>query len=171
MATTPHRPAQHRFRDPQRTSCDFLADISVVCPRCLQGAKVLPAVGDPEPGHRPFFAPRRLICRHCGLTKAHTSHQLIFLHGTGRGMTDPYFGLPLLLQTETRHGWLWAYSPAHLTLIHNHVAASLRERAPWYDTRNKMTLLARLPAWIKHAKNRDEVLHAIDRIRAQLVAP
>ena len=25
-------------------------------------------------------------------------------------MTDPYFGLPLLLQTETRHGWLWAYS-------------------------------------------------------------
>ncbi len=45
-------------------------------------------------------------------------------------MTDPYFGLPLLLQTETRHGWLWAYNPQHLTLIHDYVAATLRERAP-----------------------------------------
>ena len=85
-------------------------------------------------------------------------------------MTDPYFGLPLLLQTETRHGWLWAYNPQHLTLIHDYVAASLRERAPWCDTGQKMTLIARLPAWIKHAKNRDEMLHAIARIRTSLIA-
>nr|WP_042365846.1 hypothetical protein [Streptacidiphilus neutrinimicus] len=171
MATTPRLSAQHRFRDPRQTSYDFLADISVVCPQCQRDAKVLPVVGAPEPGHRPFFAPRRLICCHCGLAKTHTSRRLVFPHGTGHAMTDPYFGLPLLLQTETRHGWLWAYNPAHLTLIHDYVAASLRERAPWYDTRKKMTLLARLPTWIKHAKNRTEILHAIDRIRGQLVAP
>jgi hypothetical protein len=33
-----------------------------------------------------------------------------------------------------------------------------------------MTLIARLPAWIKHAKNRTEVLHAIDRIRTSFIA-
>lgn len=71
---------------------------------------------------------------------------------------------------ETRHGWLWAYSPGHLTLIHHYVTATMRERAPRYDTGRKMTLVARLPAWIKHAKNRDEVLRAIDRIRTSLVA-
>jgi hypothetical protein len=33
-----------------------------------------------------------------------------------------------------------------------------------------MTLIARLPAWLKHAKNRDEVLHAIARVRTALIA-
>jgi hypothetical protein len=65
---------------------------------------------------------------------------------------------------------LWAYNPEHLTLIHHYVTATLRERAPWYDTSRKMTLVARLPVWIKYAKNRDEVLRAIDRIRASLTA-
>ncbi|ARP74224.1 hypothetical protein LK07_17960 [Streptomyces pluripotens] len=158
------RPSSQRFRDPRRTAYDFLSEISVVCPRCMRSAFVRP-VSDPEPSQRPFFAPRRLTCLHCGLTKARARRELIFPHGTARGMTDPYFGLPLLLQTETRHGWLWAYNPQHLTLIHDYVAASLRERAPWYDTGQKMTLIARLPTWIKHAKNRGEMLHAIARIR------
>jgi hypothetical protein len=34
-----------------------------------------------------------------------------------------------------------------------------------------MTLVARLPAWIKSAKNRAEVLRAVDRLRATVIAP
>ena len=82
---------------------------------------------------------------------------------------DPYFGVPLWLQLETRHGWLWAYNLEHLNLIRRFVQASLRERAPWYDTGQKMTLVARLPLWIKQARNRDEVLRTINRISATLV--
>jgi hypothetical protein len=33
-----------------------------------------------------------------------------------------------------------------------------------------MTLVARLPAWLKSAKNRDEVLRAINRLRSSLTA-
>jgi hypothetical protein len=54
--------------------------------------------------------------------------------------------------------------------IRRFVQTSLRERAPWYDTGQKMTLVARLPAWIKRAKNRDEILRAVARIHASLAA-
>jgi hypothetical protein len=33
-----------------------------------------------------------------------------------------------------------------------------------------MTCIARLPAWIKSAENRTEVLRAIDRLRASVTA-
>jgi hypothetical protein len=66
---------------------------------------------------------------------------------------------------------LWAYNLQHLDLIRRFVAADLRERAPWYDHGRKMTLVARLPAWMKSAKNRDEVLRAVDRLRATVIAP
>ena len=33
-----------------------------------------------------------------------------------------------------------------------------------------MTLVARLPAWIKRARNRDEVLRAVRRIQAATIA-
>ncbi|GEC05780.1 hypothetical protein SSP24_34350 [Streptomyces spinoverrucosus] len=89
--------------------------------------------------------------------------------GTGQPATDPYFGLPLWLQVETRHGWLWAYNLEHLDVIRRFVQASLRERAPSYETGPRMTLVARLPAWIKRAKNRDEMLRAVSRIHSSLV--
>jgi hypothetical protein len=59
----------------------------------------------------------------------------------------------------------------HTRLVCRSVAADLRERAPWYDTGQKMTLVARLPAWIKSAKNREEVLRTVDRLRATVITP
>lgn len=87
-----------------------------------------------------------------------------------RARPGPLLRHPLWLQTETRHGWLWAYNLEHLTFLRQFVAASLRERAPWYDTGQKMTVVARLPVWIKSAKNRDEVLRAVERIRGSVSA-
>lgn len=72
------------------------------------------------------------------------------------------------MQAETRHGWLWAYNPEHLELLRQFVQAPLRERAPWDAQAIKMTVVARLPTWIKSAKNRGEVLRAVDRIRSTL---
>lgn len=92
----------------------------------------------------------------------------MFSAGTAAPAGDPYFRIPVWLRTETRHGWLWAYNLEHLACIRRFVAASLRERAPWYDTGQRMTLVARLPVWIKSAKNRDEVLRAIGRMQATL---
>jgi hypothetical protein len=65
----------------------------------------------------------------------------------------------------TRHGVLWAYNLQHLALVERFVAARIRERANFYDIRQKMTLVASLPAWLKHAANRDENLRYLVRLR------
>ncbi|MFD8996428.1 hypothetical protein [Streptomyces abikoensis] len=47
--------------------------------------------------------------------------------------------------------------------------APLREGFAWHDHGRKKTVVACLPAWMQQAKNRDEVLRAITRIRASLL--
>ncbi|MCM1975036.1 hypothetical protein [Streptomyces sp. G1] len=100
------------------------------------------------------FEHARVICRSCGRC------------GPAANGTWP----ALWLRTGTRHDELWAYNLEHLDLIRRFVAADLRERDPWYEHGRKMTVVARLPAWVKLAKNRTEVLRVIDRMRASVVA-
>ncbi|WP_330286339.1 hypothetical protein [Streptomyces sp. NBC_00576] len=158
-------PAPVRFHDPRSTVYDFLGSILVRCPRCERPAHVQ------RNPHRPNLRARRLVCGGCGLSRTWCGGSVDLSVSTAVPARDPYFGAHLWLQTVTRHGWLWAYNLEHLTNIRQFVAASLRERAPWYDdTGRKMTLVARLPVWIKSARNRDEVLRAADRIRATLSA-
>ncbi|MDO0910068.1 hypothetical protein QQM39_04090 [Streptomyces sp. DT2A-34] len=146
-----------RFHDPLSKVYEFTDSVLVRCPRCEEIAHYewRPAIA-PD-AHGTSSPQRRLVCRSCGL--ARTSW------GAGGRCANPV----LWLQTETRHGVVWAYNLAHLDLLSRFVAASLRERPPWYEHGRKMTYVARLPAWIKRAKNRDEVLRAIDRIRASVV--
>ncbi|MEU3620752.1 hypothetical protein ABZ725_52275 [Streptomyces sp. NPDC006872] len=159
-----------RFRDPRSTEYDFISLIIVRCPGCERAARVVPAPEDSNPGGRVLFRPRRLVCCGCGLSRMWSGRLVTLSRGAAQPATDPYFGMPLWFQVETRHGWLWAYNLEHLDLIRRFVGASLRERAPWYDTGQKMTLVARFPAWIKRAKNRDEILRAVSRIHASLAA-
>ncbi len=158
-----------RFRDPRSTKYDFLDSMLVRCPRCERIAHVVQQpCQEPNPA---LFAPRHLVCRSCGLSRTCAGRSFSLRYGSADLARDPYFHVPLWLQTRTRHGGLWAYNLAHLDLISRFVAADLRERAPWYETGRKMTLVARLPAWMKSAKNRDEVLRAVDRLRATVIAP
>ncbi|MFI7407750.1 hypothetical protein ACIBU0_03575 [Streptomyces sp. NPDC049627] len=146
-----------RFRDPLSALYEFTDSILVRCPRCDEMARYerRPAVA---PDARGASHPqRRLVCRSCGLAR------------TSSGAEGRCVRPVLYLRTETRHGVVWAYNLEHLDLLRRFVAASLRERPPWYEHGRKMTYVARLPSWIKSAKNRDEVLHAIDRIRASVV--
>ncbi|WP_069463348.1 hypothetical protein [Actinacidiphila rubida] len=159
-----------RFRDPRSTEYDVISLILVRCPACGRAARVIPAPDDSGRRSRALFLPRRMVCGNCGLSRKWSGRHVTLVHGTVQRATDPYFGAPLLLQVRTRNGWLWAYNLEHLDVIRRFVQASLRERAPWYDTGRKMTLVARLPVWIKRAKNRDEILRAVSRIHASLSA-
>ncbi|GGX35134.1 hypothetical protein [Streptomyces noursei] len=152
------------FRAPQLKKEAFVDTILVRCPRCAEVAHVIPVPGVSESDAPSMYVRRSLVCRSCGLSRTHPGRGLVFGFGA-EPITDPSFDVPLWLQTETRHGPLWAYDLEHLQLIGQFVQASLRERAPWYETGGKMTFLARLPAWIKQAENRAEVLRAIDRMR------
>ncbi|SFJ80810.1 hypothetical protein [Streptomyces pini] len=161
----------HRFRDRRHTKYDFLDPILVACPGCGTEARV---AGIPhEPGHPlyPALAPRRLVCRACALSRTRGGGGPVFHRSPAGTARDPYFGAPLLLQTRTRHGLLWAYNLRHLDLIERYVRASLRERAHWYDIGTGKTLVASLPVWIKRGRNRDEILRAVRRARARTVPP
>lgn len=71
---------------------------------------------------------------------------------------DPFFGYALWLQTEVKGHLFWAYNREHLEEIKAFVQADLRERQSTY----LMTMTARLPQFIKEAKNREHILKAIE---------
>ncbi|MDY0873971.1 hypothetical protein [Dongia rigui] len=77
--------------------------------------------------------------------------------------TDPYLGLALLLVAETRFGPLWCYNEEHLSFLKDYVTASQRRRT---NATTHHSMFVRLPAWMKLAKNRDEVLKGLARIEA-----
>lgn len=160
-------PSPQRFMDTGHTKYHFLDHVLVRCPRCAGVARVAPAVPPAAGTVLSLSARRRFVCRGCGSARDATRSGLRLFRERGEA-TDPFFGLPLWLQAETRHGRVWAYNPEHLEVIRRFVAAPLRERAPWDAQVKKMTLVARLPSWIKSAKNRDEVLRAVERIRSTL---
>lgn len=77
----------------------------------------------------------------------------------------------LWLRTPCCGETLWAYNGRHLAVIEDYVRATVRkgispdnERAGCRNT----TVAARLPKWIITAKNRDEVLKGIARLRERL---
>lgn len=77
------------------------------------------------------------------------------------GIIDPAFGLPLWYQESVKGNIIWAYNLRHLTEIKNYVQAMLRERT---TGKFKMTMVEKLPDFINLAKNRIDVLKALDRM-------
>ena len=59
---------------------------------------------------------------------------------------------------------IWAYNLRHITEIKNYVRSTLRERT---TDRFKMTMVEKLPDFIKLAKNREEVLKALERMETK----
>jgi hypothetical protein len=166
---------QGRFRDPLIRLYELAAEgIDVACPRCHGHA--VDTARPTEDIRRPWWWPRRLACHGCGYSAVWNEPR----EGSVRrgpidpfyrlprwgGPVDPYFGCPLWLRAKCCGGQtLWAFNRRHLDLLVDYVAARLRERGP---EPGGMTLVARLPEWLKSARNRDEVLRVIDRLRASL---
>ena len=168
-----------RFREPY--DLPWRDPVFVVCPRCGSRATAR------ETGR----CAARLLCPSCTLAREWSGDRLHVLvagrpvvlrrdHGywqhpdTGQYLKDDEyelaegqdgrFGVPLWLRTECCGGHLlWANNDAHLGYLEAYVGATLRERPDgpsglsWY-----------LPAWMKQAKHRDEVLHALGRLRTSL---
>jgi hypothetical protein len=127
-------------------------------------ARVVRKPGTDPADHR-FFGRRRLACSSCAYTRDHAGFSARIPGNSRAAVTDPFFGVALWLQLPTRHGVLWAYNLEHLAFVERFVAAHIRERADFCDTGRKMTLIATLPAWLKHAGNRDDNLRNLARLR------
>jgi hypothetical protein len=158
-----------RFRSHDETLSDFGGECLVACPRCSGRALVRVRDGDP---------PVQLTCVHCGygagwapskpgvLTSA--APERFPGHVAYGGPVDPYFHLPLWLQAPCRGQTLWAYNAAHLRWLEDFIGAGLRERAPGEHGWSNQGLASRLPAWMRSAKNRDDVLRCIRGLKERL---
>ena len=136
-----------RFRDTGATLYGLAGEVLVVCPSCGSCARVTGARG---------------VCPSCAWTA--TPSRKGFAYGAPE---DPFLDLPLWLVTDVGGETLWAFNAEHLDLLESYVSATLRERVP---DRTHYTLVEKLPAWVKSAKNRDAVLAGVARLRARLAA-
>lgn len=141
---------------------DFIKDVLVECPTCSQKALVN------TNGETVFKADKskiRVVCGNCGYNKELEKLWIKSKHFVLGEPYDPFFHHPLWLQIEVGGHLLWAYSYEHLQFLEEHIAAKLRERnGTRFLTRS---IGARLPRWMTAAKRRDEMLKAIEKLRAK----
>ena len=147
---------------PACTEDEFLDRILVDCPAC-SGLAIVRLETPAEDSRSLAFGARRMTCTRCAAHRVQPKRE----HGE---LSRPDMGLPLRLAGRGRHGTLYAYNEAHLDHIEAIVGAALRrERIAPGGPRNR-TVASRLPAWVKAAAHRDEVLKLIARMRG-LLAP
>ena len=159
---------QGRFQDDGRSLVHYLDRILVRCPKCGSTAHVTMVEPPPQPNRVNWsFSPRQLTCTGCTVQARWQAKTISFGRFAGGAPRDPYFGLPLRLQTTTRHGVIYAYNGDHLDWIEAYVGASLRERRPERGELNR-SVASRLPQWVKLARNREDVLRALARLRRRL---
>ena len=156
-----------RFLDEGTRIYEFYDEFLVVCPKCEGMAKViidqlefekLPKRKMDKYRNR-FFAPRRLVCLNCLHRDFWKGNQI----GVGSNV-DWYFRLPLWLEISCCGTTLWAYNLKHLEMLEDYVGAKLRERT----VKGRSSFLSKLPKWIKSAKNRDEILKAIEKLKVKI---
>lgn len=148
-----------RFQDGGKYINEFGDEFLVVCPKCEKQAKVLLIENKVLNISQLLAAPRKLVCLNCG----HNAVQNKMTASIGAAF-DWYFRQPLWLQVPCCQNVLWAYNKRHLEFIEGYVSAKLRTRKPNVN----QSLASRLPQWIKDAKNRDEILKCVGRLKAKL---
>lgn len=107
-----------------------------------------------------------LRCGVCGDESEYEAHFSKHLIKNGL-MCDPEFGLPLWLQERFREEIFWAYNYNHLGLLAEYIRAKLRERGinPRNSIRKNSSMMSRLPAFIRKAGNREELLKVIEMLQ------
>jgi hypothetical protein len=156
---------QERHRADQATLDEFADEVLVVCPACERSATVrlVPLEEQLRAGPLRTQVDGRLVCSHCG----HNARKPAFVRWINEP-ADSVFGRPVWLQIPCCGHTLWAYNGPHLAALEEFVRAGLRERRQNPETgwRNK-AWVSRIPRWLSAAKNREEVLRCISRLRQE----
>lgn len=135
----------------------FFDHLVVDCPAC-GGKAVITLTEAVEHPREAAPAARRMLCHACGAVREQ--------HRTPHGvLIDEFMGLPPRLRAVTRHGDLVARNRAHLDYLEAYLSGRLRVELVVADGVRNASVASRLPAWAKSAKNRDDILKAIARVR------
>ncbi len=145
------------FIDKKETIYDFYDRIDVECPDCGAHAIVRNTTDKSW-----MFSPRRFSCTSCGKHKEWKESGLGAVTDS-----DPYFGYKLWFLANSCGHTLFALNEKHLDFLHSYVEATHRKR-PRKENDEMIrngTLASRFPAWMKSAKNRDDVLRSIEKLK------
>lgn len=132
-----------RFSDKGELARDFSDYRIIKCPKCSKPVD---------------FFELKVSCIHCGYHKEFKKMEGGFKLASISVELEDYLKIPCCGEM------LWALNLDHLNFLEKYVEAELRERIP---NINK-SVASRLPQWIKSAKNRDEILKCIRKLRKEL---
>ncbi len=145
-------PQPNRFQDENLLLSNFYQEAWVVCPSC--GKKALAKVNYET-------KTARLFCLHCGCNKETTT--AIDKNGTIKTAANQYFQAELWLKLPFKNDVFWAYNDKHLEYLERYISATIRE----HKDRTGFTLLEKLPKFYHEAKNRNDLLKIIAKLRAK----
>ena len=77
---------------------------------------------------------------------------------------DSTFGLPYFFQENVRGNLFWARNMSHLEVMEDYIASDLRER-------EGMTMVAKLPTFVKSKKNRGLILKILHKWKEKVSTP
>jgi DNA-directed RNA polymerase subunit M/transcription elongation factor TFIIS len=133
----------------------YEAIVKRACDNCGKAIEVI------IPNNKEKVEELTIPCSHCGIVRTYKpKNDQYRLKYQSNGVCDPIFSLPLWFQTDVKGEVFWAYNRTHLNEIRDYVSAKLRER----QTTTHMTMVERLPNFIKAAKNREVIVRAIDKM-------
>jgi len=182
-----------RFKDKNYILYDFLHELHLVCPKCNQ--KLISknnletylselsctncsyrAISDNiiieisvnancnNCGHKIKISKivnkkkEQVILRCDSCSEVHKFEPKVSEYKSFKQLTDKY---ELWYSENYKGNYFWAYNTEHLNYIESYIKADLRER----NKRTHVTLVERLPKFIKSAKNRESLLKMIKKIK------
>jgi len=166
-----------RFRDQSKSVYSFSGHFLIECPHCHGCAEVNALLLEEK------MRRLTLSCQHCGYSQRKnrsvfgsylfSQNPAAYEEGAiGIGSAvDWYFHQPLWLQTSCGGDLLWAYNAEHLRYLQGYVGAQLRERRQnEAGARSNGSLASRLPKWLQQAKNREQALRCIEKLKQKLAS-
>lgn len=127
-------------------------------PRCVNCRKPLPTEAMPTGLMKDGELHVRVKCRNCGETVDYRA--LPWSSPNGASRPEPT-RLRLYLTTQVAGETLWVDNLAHLDLLEEYLGAKVRERGPVAG----LTMMARLPAWMKASTARPKILRGLRHLR------
>ncbi len=126
-----------------------------LCGNCRKPLPVEPVPTGRKKGEE-FYV--RVKCPNCAQSEDYRAYYASPPKGAS---TSEPASLPLYLTTQVAGETLWVDNLQHLELLEEYLGAKVRERGPVPG----LTMMARLPAWMKAATTRPKILRGLRHLR------
>lgn len=141
------------FNKKRQELISYTMEVKTYCGNC--GERIVRSI----PGLKQPKKSIQLSCEHCGDSQTHEPRNIPqgLAFANQEGKTEDAFGASLWLQERFKNEVFWAFNHDHLKHIKEYISADLRNR-------EGMSMVARLPQFVKEKGNRAALLKLIDKM-------